>query len=122
MPELFDLTYIGEDGQRHRPVMIHRTVLGSMERFIGVLTEHYAGAFPAWLSPVQARVIPITERHHDYARQVHDTLKARGIRVELDERSEKVGYKIREGQLAQNTVPAGRRGPGAGKTRAVAVA
>lgn len=76
-------------------------MLGSMERFIGVLTEHYAGAFPAWLSPVQARVIPITERHHDYARQVHDTLKARGIRVELDERSEKVGYKIREGQLAK---------------------
>ncbi|NPV93404.1 MAG: threonine--tRNA ligase [Firmicutes bacterium] len=101
MPELFDLTYIGEDGQRHRPVMIHRTVLGSMERFIGVLTEHYAGAFPAWLSPVQARVIPITERHHEYGRQVHDTLKARGIRVELDERSEKVGYKIREGQLAK---------------------
>jgi len=100
MPERFELTYIGEDGQPHRPVMIHRVVLGSIERFIGILIEHYAGAFPAWLAPVQARVIPITERHHEYARQVHAQLNEQGFRVEVDARNEKVGYKIREGQLA----------------------
>ncbi len=99
MPERFDLTYIGEDGERHRPVMIHRVVYGSFERFIGILTEHFAGAFPTWLAPVQARVIPITERHLEYAQKVHDILKDAGIRVEIDARSEKVGYKIREGQL-----------------------
>lgn len=99
MPEKFDLTYVGEDGEKHRPVMIHRTVLGSMERFIGILTEHFAGAFPAWLAPVQVRVLPITERQLTYAEQLRDKLKAAGIRVELDGRSEKVGYKIREGQL-----------------------
>jgi len=101
MPEKFDLTYIGEDGQRHRPVMIHRVAFGSIERFIGILIEHYAGAFPAWMAPVQARVIPITERHHAYARQVQAELAARGFRMEIDDRSEKVGYKIREGQLAR---------------------
>jgi len=100
-PEKFDLTYIGEDGQRHRPVMIHRVAFGSIERFIGILIEHYAGAFPTWLAPVQARVIPITERHHDYARQVQAKLAAQGFRMEIDDRSEKVGYKIREGQLAR---------------------
>ncbi len=99
MPERFDLTYIGEDGERHRPVMIHRVVFGSMERFIGILTEHYAGAFPVWLAPVQVRVIPITERHHDYAYQLEDLMKAANIRVEVDARSEKMGYKIREGQV-----------------------
>jgi threonyl-tRNA synthetase len=101
MPEKFDLTYIGEDGQRHRPVMIHRVAFGSIERFIGILIEHYAGAFPVWLAPVQARVIPITERHHAYARQVHAELAAKGFRMEIDDRSEKVGYKIREGQLTR---------------------
>lgn len=99
MPEKFDLTYIGEDGEKHRPVMIHRVVYGSIERFIGILTEHFAGAFPAWLAPLQVRVIPVAERHHDYANKVVEELKMAGIRVEADLRSEKVGYKIREGQL-----------------------
>ena len=99
MPEKFDLTYIGEDGEKHRPVMIHRVIYGSMERFIGILTEHYAGAFPAWLAPVQVRVLPITERQHEYADQIIAELQKQGIRVEMDKRSEKIGYKIREGQL-----------------------
>lgn len=99
MPEKFDLTYIGEDGEKHRPVMIHRVIYGSIERFIGILTEHFAGAFPTWLAPVQVKIIPIAERHHDYANQVLEQLKAASIRVETDNRSEKVGYKIREGQL-----------------------
>ncbi|MCL6634908.1 MAG: threonine--tRNA ligase [Peptococcaceae bacterium] len=98
MPEKFDLTYVGEDGQKHRPVMIHRVVFGSIERFIGILTEHFAGAFPAWLAPVQARVLPITGRHAAYAQKVAEGLEARGIRVELDARNEKIGYKIREAQ------------------------
>jgi len=98
MPELFELTYVGEDGQKHRPVMIHRTVFGSMERFIGILTEHFAGAFPVWLAPVQARVLPITGRHVEYAQKVMDRLDAEDIRVELDDRNEKVNYKIREAQ------------------------
>lgn len=99
MPELFDLTYVGEDGEKHRPVMIHRVVFGSIERFIGILTEHYAGAFPVWLAPIQARIIPITERHHDYANDLVRQMKESGIRVDVDARSEKMGYKIREGQL-----------------------
>ncbi|MDD4776339.1 MAG: threonine--tRNA ligase [Syntrophomonas sp.] len=99
MPEKFDLTYIGEDGEKHRPVMIHRVIYGSMERFIGIITEHFGGAFPAWLAPVQVRVLPITEKQHEYAAQVMDNLKAAGIRAESDPRSEKIGYKIREGQL-----------------------
>lgn len=99
MPEKFDLTYIGEDGEKHRPVMIHRVIFGSIERFIGILTEHFAGAFPTWLAPVQVRILPIAERHHDYALELVDKLKAEGIRVEADTRSEKIGYKIREGQL-----------------------
>jgi threonyl-tRNA synthetase len=99
MPEKFDLTYIGEDGQKHRPVMIHRVIFGSIERFIGILTEHFAGAFPFWLSPVQVKVLPITGRHLEYAREVCGRLAAEGFRVELDERSEKVNYKIREAQL-----------------------
>ncbi|OPX90547.1 MAG: Threonine--tRNA ligase 2 [Pelotomaculum sp. PtaB.Bin104] len=98
MPEKFNLSYIGEDGQKHQPVMIHRVVFGSLERFIGILTEHYAGAFPAWLAPVQARVIPITDRHAEYARGVADRLEKAGVRVELDSRNEKIGYKIREAQ------------------------
>ncbi|NLI12119.1 threonine--tRNA ligase [Pelotomaculum propionicicum] len=98
MPEIFDLNYVGEDGQKHRPVMIHRTIFGSLERFIGILTEHFAGAFPAWLAPVQARVIPITGRHAAYAQEVTDSLSGKGIRVEIDTRNEKINYKIREAQ------------------------
>ncbi|MGI6453150.1 MAG: threonine--tRNA ligase [Syntrophomonadaceae bacterium] len=98
-PEKFDLTYVGEDGEKHRPVMIHRVIYGSIERFIAILTEHFAGAFPAWLAPVQARLLPITDRHHEYAQKVAEQLEKAGIRVEMDSRSEKIGYKIREGQL-----------------------
>src|SRR4029079_11664974 len=94
-----DLKYIGADNAEHRPVVIHRAIFGSFERFIGILIEHYAGAFPLWLAPVQARVLPISDRHLAYARTVLDQLKAAGLRVELDERQEKIGYKIREAQL-----------------------
>ena len=96
MPERFDINYIGEDNQKHRPVMIHRVCFGSIERFIGILIEHYAGAFPLWLSPVQARILTITEHQNDYAREVAETLRANGLRVETDLRNEKIGYKIRE--------------------------
>ncbi len=99
MPEKFDLTYIGEDGAKHRPVVIHRVVYGSMERFFALLIEHYGGAFPAWLAPVQATVIPVTERSHAYANQIIERLKEEELRVTIDERNEKVGYKIREAQL-----------------------
>ncbi len=98
-PERFDLNYIGEDGAHHRPVMIHRVVLGSVERFMGVLTEHYAGAFPFWMAPVQVVVLPIADRHNEYVRNVADRLRERDIRVETDERREKIGLKIREAQL-----------------------
>lgn len=99
MPEKFDLTYIGEDGQRHRPVMIHRVVFGSIERFIGILTEHFGGAFPTWLAPVQVRLLPITDRHVDYCYALKKSWETEGIRVEVDDRNEKIGYKIRQGQL-----------------------
>ena len=99
MPERFDLEYVGEDGQKHRPVMIHRVVLGSIERFIGVITEHFAGAFPVWLSPVQVKVMPITDRTAAYADEIAAKLDAAGIRVETDHRNEKIGYKIREAQM-----------------------
>jgi len=99
MPEKFDLTYIGEDGDRHRPVVIHRVIYGSMERLMALLIEHYGGAFPLWLAPVQVTVIPITERSHEYAKQVCDQLKSEDFRVKLDQRNEKVGYKIREAQV-----------------------
>ena len=99
MPERFELEYVGADGEKHRPVMIHRTVLGSLERFIGILTEHFAGAFPLWLAPVQISVLPITDRTRDYALSVADKLGGAGFRVETDFRSEKIGYKIREAQL-----------------------
>ncbi len=96
LPERFELEYIGADGEKHRPVMIHRVVFGSIERFIGVITEHFAGAFPTWLAPVQVKVLPISDKHHDYARKVYEALENIGIKVEIDERSEKIGYKIRE--------------------------
>ena len=99
MPERFDLKYIGADNAEHRPVVIHRAIFGSFERFIGILIEHYAGAFPLWLAPVQAIVLPISDRHMDYAVTVRDRLKGAGLRVDLDERQEKIGYKIREAQL-----------------------
>ena len=99
MPERFELTYTGEDGEKHRPVMLHRVIFGSIERFIGILTEHYAGAFPMWLAPVQAKVLPISEAAMDYAKKVAEKLEAAGIRVEVDSRNEKIGYKIREAQM-----------------------
>ena len=99
MPERFDLEYVGEDGEKHRPVMIHRVVFGSIERFIGVITEHFAGAFPVWLSPVQVKVMPITDRAADYAKSVAARLDAAKVRVETDLRNEKIGYKIREAQM-----------------------
>ena len=99
MPERFDLEYVGADGERHRPVMIHRVVLGSIERFIGVITEHFAGAFPLWLAPVQIRLLPIADRHILYLEEVKEKLEAQGFRCEIDARSEKIGYKIREAQM-----------------------
>ncbi|WP_410772158.1 threonine--tRNA ligase [Fontibacillus sp. BL9] len=99
MPEKFDLSYIGEDNQKHRPVVIHRAVYGSIDRFIGMLTEHYAGAFPVWLAPVQAKLLPVSDHYADYAYQVKKSLAEAGIRVEVDDRNEKLGYKIREAQL-----------------------
>lgn len=99
LPIKFDLTYVGEDGKEHRPVMIHRAIMGTLERFIGILTEHYAGNFPLWMAPVQARVLPITDRHHAYAAEVAAKLKAAGLRVENDTRNEKIGYKIREAEM-----------------------
>ena len=99
MPERFDLTYVGQDGEKHRPVMIHRVVFGSIERFIAILTEHYAGAFPLWLAPVQVMIVPISENQAEYAHEVCDKLVSLGIRAEVDDRNEKMGYRIREAQL-----------------------
>ena len=99
LPERFELAYIGEDGQEHRPVMIHRTVLGSLERFFGILIEHYAGAFPFWLAPVQVRIIPIAEEHQSYAEELKKTFMEWGLRVEIDSRDEKLGKRIRDAQL-----------------------
>ena len=101
LPERFDLVYVGQDGERHRPVMVHRAILGSLERFIGVLTEHFAGAFPAWLAPVQARIVNVTDAQMDYVKEMKSRLAAAGIRVETDLRNEKLGFKIREAQLAK---------------------
>ena len=98
LPKRFDLSFIGSDGSAHQPLMLHRALLGSIERFLGVLIEHYAGAFPIWLAPVQAVIIPISERHQDYAREVLQNLAEADIRVEIDDRNEKLGYKIREAQ------------------------
>lgn len=99
MPERFDLTYVGSDGNKHRPVMIHRVVLGSIERFLGVLIEHYAGAFPVWLAPVQARILPITDDHNAHGKSIEKRLLEAGIRAELDERNEKLNKKIREAEI-----------------------
>lgn len=99
MPERFDLTYIGPNGEKHRPVMVHRVVFGSIERFIAILTEHYAGAFPAWLAPVQVKLLAITDRSNDYIRQIADLFKDSNIRAEIDLRNEKIGFKIREAQM-----------------------
>jgi threonyl-tRNA synthetase len=98
-PERFDLTYVGDDNAEHRPVVIHRAVCGSLERFIAILIEHYAGAFPLWLAPLQAIVLPIADRHTEYAAEVAKILDAAGLRAEVDDRQEKVNYKIREAQL-----------------------
>jgi threonyl-tRNA synthetase len=100
-PERFDAGFIGDDGAEHRAIMIHRALMGSLERFFGVLVEHYAGAFPAWLAPVQADVLPVTDRQAGYAREVVDALRAAGFRAQGDFRNEKLGYKIRESQLAK---------------------
>ncbi|GAG03907.1 unnamed protein product, partial [marine sediment metagenome] len=99
MPERFDLTYDGKDGRKHRPVMIHRAILGSLERFIGLLIEHFAGKLPLWINPVQVKVLPIAERHMDYGRKVGDEMKKAGLRVEVDERSESTSKKVRDAQL-----------------------
>jgi threonyl-tRNA synthetase len=101
MPERFDLTYQGADNADHRPVMIHRALLGSMERFIGILIEHYAGRFPVWLAPVQAAVLPVADRHLERAAEVAAELRVAGVRVRVDDRSESVGKKIRDAELAK---------------------
>jgi threonyl-tRNA synthetase len=98
-PVNFDLKYTGADNTEHRPVVVHRAIFGSFERFIAILIEHYTGAFPLWLAPVQAVVLPISDRHLDYGVAVRERLRASGLRVDLDERQEKIGYKIREAQL-----------------------
>ena len=99
LPERFELEYVGADGEKHRPIMIHRVVFGSIERFIGILTEHFAGAYPTWLAPVQVKLLPIADRHLGYLEKVKKVLESKGIRCEIDDRSEKIGYKIREAQL-----------------------
>ena len=99
LPLRFNLSYIDSDGEKKTPIMLHRALFGSFERFIGILTEHYAGAFPTWLSPVQVKILPIADAHKEYAEKVLEELDNNGIRAELDERQEKIGYKIREAQL-----------------------
>ncbi len=99
LPQRFEVSYIGADGEAHRPIMIHRVLFGSIERFIGILIEHFAGKFPLWLSPVQVKILPIAERFNDYAKEIADNLREAGLRAEIDCRSEKIGYKIREAQL-----------------------
>jgi threonyl-tRNA synthetase len=101
MPERFELGYVGEDNKEHRPVLIHRAIYGSFERFIAILIEHFAGNFPVWLAPVQARIITVSDRHLPWAREAFEKLQARGLRVELDESNEKLGAKIRDAQLAK---------------------
>lgn len=103
MPQRFDLTYVGSDGEKHRPVMIHRVIFGSIERFIGILTEHFAGKFPLWLAPVQAKLLTVTQRFNDYAYEVAKRLTDASLRVEVDDRNEKIGYKIREARIQRDT-------------------
>jgi threonyl-tRNA synthetase len=99
LPERFDLNYVGSDGEKHRPVMVHRVILGAIERFIGVLIEHYAGNFPLWISPVQVKVLNVTDNQADYVNKVCDELREQGVRVQADLRNEKLGFKIREAQM-----------------------
>ncbi len=99
LPQRFELEYIGEDGKAHRPVVIHRAILGTFDRFLSFLIEEYKGAFPVWLAPTQVKILPITDNHQEYAKQLKQQLFQKGIRVELDDRNEKIGYKIREAQL-----------------------
>lgn len=99
LPQRFEMEYVGEDGEKHRPIMVHRVIYGSIERFIGILIEHYAGKFPVWLSPVQAKILPITEKQNEYAKKVAAALTEKGVRVTVDDRNEKIGYKIREAQM-----------------------
>ena len=103
MPQRFELDYTGADGEKHRPIMIHRVAFGSIERFIGILIEHFAGAFPTWLAPVQVKVLPISDKYTEYAANVLAQLEKAGIRAEVDTRAEKIGYKIREAQM--NKIP-----------------
>jgi threonyl-tRNA synthetase len=99
LPQRFDLEYIGEDGKEHRPIMLHRVVFGSIDRFMGILIEHYAGKFPVWLSPVQVKVLPVSDKYLDYAKEIMAKLYEEGIRAELDDRDEKLGFKIREARM-----------------------
>ena len=99
MPEKFDMTYVGADGREHRPVMLHRTILGSIERFMGILIENYAGAFPYWLAPVQVKLLAVSDDHLPYAREVAEKLQNLNVRVEIDRRDEKLGRKIRDAQM-----------------------
>ena len=99
LPVRFGAEYMGADGEKHRPIMIHRVIFGSIERFIGILTEHFTGKFPVWLSPVQVKVLSVSEKNENYAKAVYEKLRSKGIRCELDIRSEKLGYKIREARL-----------------------
>ena len=99
LPQRFDIDYIGADGEKHRPIMLHRVVFGSIERFIGILIEHYAGKFPAWISPVQVKILPVSDKYNDYAQKVAEYLNEDDIRVEVDNRNEKLGYKIREARM-----------------------
>lgn len=96
LPQRFDLNYIGSDGEKHKPIVIHRAIFGSLERFIGILIEHFEGKFPTWLAPVQVKLLPISDKYQEYASLVLSKLKAEGIRAEIDSRAEKIGYKIRE--------------------------
>ena len=99
LPQRFELEYIGEDGEKHRPIMLHRVVFGSIDRFMGILIEHYAGKFPVWLSPVQVKILPVSDKYADYANEIAQELRKDRIRVEVDDRDEKLGYKIREARM-----------------------
>ena len=117
LPERFGLEYIGEDGKPHRPVVIHRGIVGTMERFVAFLLEYYFGHFPLWLAPIQARILPVSDAYLDYARRLEERFRAEGLRVEVDERNEKLGYKISGSDVAKNSVRAGGgRAGGEGRT------